>query len=428
MKKLTIMAMLISAQLHSAPSDYWEQVLNTSLDRQAQAHLANFQSFPVDDVEPSSLFGMRIHPLTQQNKLHNGIDLPGEEGQPFKAVAHGTVVFAGELGSLGQLIAIDHGDGIITRYGHAHSLKFAAGDKVRRGDIIGLIGATGTVTGPHVHFEIVQDGQNVDPATFVAQKRGISVEEFRAQLFASAVDIDSYVDSLITQKIGSSNENLELIQKQAKSEDLSLFATELATDVESKTMATISIPDINETLILSQASLNERSLTEHNDQQTEEIFHNQMLKSEELISAGHHVNVISTDSSPQEETSQETNLTPIAEPSQVFAINDKPLEVGKPFLTKRTLWAVADETKPEGASVFQSMLAIFNSNPAAFPDGNMNHRYLDVALTIPEKDVVFSISHEQAREKYYDDLSQSDALFDRQTLSSTSPKNPSASL
>ena len=450
MRKLSVLAILFSAHLQSSPSDYWEQVLNTSIDRQAQAHLANFQSFPVD-VEPSSLFGMRIHPLTQENTLHNGIDLPGLEGEPFKAVAHGTVIFAGPLGSLGMLIAIDHGNGVITRYGHAHSLKFSKGDKVRRGDTIGLIGATGSVTGPHVHYEVIEDGRNVDPATFVAQKRGVTVEEFREQLMASQVDVDAYVDSLLEQKIGSSNENLEILSKHAKAEEIAVFASELTHRVDQGINSEIASSHIFENSHLAPISFDEHDVAKQQAHLSDEFFDQQMIKNQKnyqtlasQAKSPEDLVAYTETSEPQPENVQNVETDQGDEPAIIFQPKTKTstFEVGKPFVTKRTLWAVADETKPAGTSVYQAMAAIFQANPAAFPGGNMNLRLLDVALMLPDEDTVYAVNHQEARDKYYDDLNllkqhgllETSSVNDGAsqgagyTLSSTEPKKPSASL
>jgi hypothetical protein len=98
--------------------------------------------------------------------MHNGVDIAADVGTPVYATADGTVAFAGVNGSYGNYIRINHGFGIATRYAHNAKLLVKKGQKVHRGDQIGVIGLTGRTTGPHVHYEILVKDQPVDPAHF----------------------------------------------------------------------------------------------------------------------------------------------------------------------------------------------------------------------------------------------------------------------
>lgn len=116
--------------------------------------------------EISSPFGMRLHPILNYNKLHTGIDITGNKLQVVAAQS-GRVVWANWLSSYGKAIMIDHGGGIVTLYAHNSSMVVQKGDDVTRGQKIALTGATGNVTGPHLHFEVRKDGDYVDPVPYV---------------------------------------------------------------------------------------------------------------------------------------------------------------------------------------------------------------------------------------------------------------------
>jgi murein DD-endopeptidase MepM/ murein hydrolase activator NlpD len=115
----------------------------------------------------SSEFGPRVHPVTGKNRPHTGIDVAAPVGAPIRAAAAGTVTFAGVRGGYGNLIIIDHGGGRETSYAHNSANAVSAGDRVSAGARIGAVGATGQVTGPHLHFEVRIDGTAVQPRDHV---------------------------------------------------------------------------------------------------------------------------------------------------------------------------------------------------------------------------------------------------------------------
>jgi len=112
----------------------------------------------------SSKFGRRINPFTGKWEQHKGIDIADKEGTDIMALGDGVVISSGERPGYGNLVEIDHGRGYITRYGHNKKLLVKAGDTVRKGQTIALMGSTGRSTGPHVHIEVVQNGERVDPS------------------------------------------------------------------------------------------------------------------------------------------------------------------------------------------------------------------------------------------------------------------------
>ncbi|MBR5236622.1 MAG: peptidoglycan DD-metalloendopeptidase family protein [Clostridia bacterium] len=115
----------------------------------------------------SSEFGYRIHPVYGTKKYHSGIDLAAPGGSPILAAADGTVKFAGWNGGYGYCIILDHGGGIQTLYGHSSKLLVSAGQKVTRGQKIALVGTTGTSTGNHLHFEVLNNGTATNPRPYL---------------------------------------------------------------------------------------------------------------------------------------------------------------------------------------------------------------------------------------------------------------------
>lgn len=115
----------------------------------------------------SSRYGHRNDPITGKRAWHNGVDFAGKDGADVIAVAAGVVVFAGERSGYGKMVEINHGSGYATRYGHHKELSVKAGDIVRKGEVVGLMGSSGRSTGPHVHFEVFKNGRIVDPATYI---------------------------------------------------------------------------------------------------------------------------------------------------------------------------------------------------------------------------------------------------------------------
>jgi len=116
----------------------------------------------------TSLFGWRIHPVLGESKFHAGTDFGAEHGSPIYASDRGTVIFAGWYGGYGNAVVIDHGNSLTTLYGHASQLYVTAGQIVQRGQMIAAVGSTGLSTGPHLHFEVRQNGDPVDPLAFVS--------------------------------------------------------------------------------------------------------------------------------------------------------------------------------------------------------------------------------------------------------------------
>ena len=115
----------------------------------------------------ASGFGMRIDPVYGTPKMHKGLDFTAQQGTPIYATGDGTVSFAGfDEGGYGNHVIINHGYGYETLYGHMVRIKARAGQKLKRGEVIGWVGSTGKSTGPHCHYEVHVDGNPVDPVYF----------------------------------------------------------------------------------------------------------------------------------------------------------------------------------------------------------------------------------------------------------------------
>lgn len=115
----------------------------------------------------SSGFGYRKSPFTGLKEFHRGLDIATREGTPIIAPADGIVVFTGNKGGLGKVVVIDHGRGMVTRYGHLKTSLFKRGSHVKRGDKIALVGNTGRSTAPHLHYEVHLNGIPVNPAKYI---------------------------------------------------------------------------------------------------------------------------------------------------------------------------------------------------------------------------------------------------------------------
>lgn len=118
----------------------------------------------------SSRFGNRISPFTGSRQLHKGLDIAAPIGTKIIAPADGKVVFAQRDGAYGLSVEVDHGNGIITRYAHMSKFNVKRGDKIKRGDLIGLVGNTGRSTGAHLHYEVIVNGVHTDPMAYIVEK------------------------------------------------------------------------------------------------------------------------------------------------------------------------------------------------------------------------------------------------------------------
>ncbi|HUH50255.1 MAG TPA: M23 family metallopeptidase, partial [Mycoplana sp.] len=123
---------------------------------------------PAPRGDITSRFGNRTDPFLGRLALHAGIDFRLPTGSEVRATGTGTVVSAGRSGGYGNLVEIDHGGGLVTRYAHLSRILTKVGETVESGYLVGLSGSTGRSTGPHLHYEVRRDGRASDPARFIA--------------------------------------------------------------------------------------------------------------------------------------------------------------------------------------------------------------------------------------------------------------------
>lgn len=173
---LTLAVLLLTAVVgyclrHAEPYDYSEPAPTL-----AEAVLLDLETpdreppsgHPLDaaDRQVSSAFGMRIHPVHKQQKMHTGIDFRAPTGTPVYATGDGTVRFAANSGQYGNRIDLEHDSIYTTRYAHLDEILVEPGETVRKGDLIGRVGNTGPSTAPHLHYEVRKNKQAVNPQLF----------------------------------------------------------------------------------------------------------------------------------------------------------------------------------------------------------------------------------------------------------------------
>jgi murein DD-endopeptidase MepM/ murein hydrolase activator NlpD len=121
----------------------------------------------VGEIEFTSGFGVRVDPFVGRPAMHTGVDFRAAMGDPVRATANGKVVSTGWAGGYGQMVEVDHGNGLSTRYGHLSEIDVKVGQSVKIGEVVGEVGSTGRSTGPHLHYETRIDGEAVDPQKFL---------------------------------------------------------------------------------------------------------------------------------------------------------------------------------------------------------------------------------------------------------------------
>ncbi len=136
---------------------------------QKDLYLATPSGWPVPGYV-SSRYGYRNHPKSGRRQLHTGVDISTQLGTEIRATAEGIVTFSGETRNSGNVLVVEHGHGFSTAYAHNKENLVQVGQRVKRGETIGLAGSTGRSTGPHVHYEIWKDGRHVNPSKYFARR------------------------------------------------------------------------------------------------------------------------------------------------------------------------------------------------------------------------------------------------------------------
>lgn len=147
--------------------------VRTNVDKRNQLAAATPSIWPTHGWLSSNA-GNRTDPFTGENDFHPGLDISADKGDPVYATADGKVTNASMAGNYGNLVVIDHGYGLETRYGHLSAFKIKQGQTVKRGDLIGLVGSTGRATGAHLHYEVRANGRILNPLQLLLQPRRAS--------------------------------------------------------------------------------------------------------------------------------------------------------------------------------------------------------------------------------------------------------------
>ena len=146
------------------------QSVRTDVDKRNQLAAATPSIWPTHGWLSSSM-GSRSDPLTGEKDFHPGLDISADRGDPVYATADGKVTHASSAGNYGNLVIVDHGYGLETRYGHLSQFKAAVGQAVKRGDLLGLVGSTGRTTGAHLHYEVRANGRILNPLQLLLSPR-----------------------------------------------------------------------------------------------------------------------------------------------------------------------------------------------------------------------------------------------------------------
>lgn len=166
----------IFASLYSVKASFAQQeeqlsVLNKLLDEKDLDKQIKPSGKPIRKGWVSSRYGTRTDPFTGKQAFHSGVDFSGKAHSVIQSVAEGVVIWSGKKrGGYGNLVEIDHGDGFVTRYAHLKSTSVKIGEKVNKGQQIGVMGKTGRATAEHLHFEVLKKGHKINPWPFLTKK------------------------------------------------------------------------------------------------------------------------------------------------------------------------------------------------------------------------------------------------------------------
>lgn len=156
----------ISRQLYVQSKSFDDVFRMAKSKEDMMIHLPAVLPMPKNKGQIISGFGMRFHPILKYRRMHTGIDISAPKGTPIYATGDGVVVDAGRESGYGITCQINHGYGYQTLYGHLSKLNVRPGQKVKRGEVIGFVGSTGLSKAPHVHYEVILNGQKVNPVYF----------------------------------------------------------------------------------------------------------------------------------------------------------------------------------------------------------------------------------------------------------------------
>lgn len=143
--------------------------INEVVEARLQVLAATPSMLPVPGYY-SDGYGWRNDPFTGEREFHKGIDIVASPGTPVLAAADGLVTTAARMAGYGKLVHLNHGYGLATRYGHLSEIRVRPGQRVKKGDVVGFVGSTGRSSGPHLHYEVLRAGAQVDPRKYLSDK------------------------------------------------------------------------------------------------------------------------------------------------------------------------------------------------------------------------------------------------------------------
>ncbi len=213
-----VLITLIVAASATASADAGLSVEDASVRAPDVSILTTEPVAPADMKDKSSGFGWRDDPINHNRKFHAGADIRGKRGVPVRAAGNGTVILAARQGGYGNVVYIDHGNGLITRYGHLQRIEVKKGDTVTGGQEIAKLGSTGRATGPHLHFEVRIENRPVNPNTAlaVAEVQRQSPSDGRLMAATLAPEIQTKVESDVDPPRGSKTWKLQQAQEEAR--------------------------------------------------------------------------------------------------------------------------------------------------------------------------------------------------------------------
>ncbi len=175
--KLLLILPLITGFIYSCGTETIvkeKEVLNEALNKTENTQFITPVTL-TDNIKIASEFGIRNHPITKEEKMHNGIDFSAPLGTPVYAASSGIVAFAGNKGGYGKLIVLKHANNYTTKYGQLSKMIVSSGAQVTAGDLIGKVGNTGLSTGPHLHYEILRNGNHINPKPLLGEINGFQI-------------------------------------------------------------------------------------------------------------------------------------------------------------------------------------------------------------------------------------------------------------
>lgn len=425
-------------------SDYWSKMLENSRMSKLRAEFLQFQLYPVS-APISSKFGERLHPIKGSMTKHFGIDLAADEGNIFVAVADGKVVIAGENGSYGNLVVLHHKRGVETRYAHAKSLFVTVGQRVKKGEVLGVVGQSGAATGPHVHFEILKKGKAIDPQDYIYARQNMTLVEYKASIEPTPLSkvedkpTDLFVSLLTpeqiqkTLNIHSSSTDLFSVKKKALSPPINQQIFPISRKESSKIVPRniTELPMTTEPLHTELAHIemaDKSPINEQDDIQSHGTV-NKALISEIVgvtILTNHSMWSIARDLKRDIGTAYLSDII-----KKIVELNPKAFRAGnadyrlahvplfipspdalsdllpKTIITSEPMWTLATSLKKSYTvklSIFQVMAALTHKNPEAFIRGNINMRLGDIPLRLPVQSEVEGTSYQYAVDQYQSNL------------------------